>query len=612
MATIQSDLMDDPVVSGSDAAFLAGQFSAQRESSIVPGGFARGVNVDFDSFGRPVTRRGAKSLVGNTASLNWESETATWNGSTKVWGAPLTAGTTIDGAAFFPGGTTSYVLVAQGGNLKQGLENAAFANISGATYTGSFVYFAQLGSRMYYCDENGALRYVDSSVANQAITAGRISSIKITEPGVGYNAAPAITFTHNGGASGAATAVLGYGGRVVSATITNVGSGYSATTPPTIAFAAAPAGGTTALGVVNMTQVPSKPKFLVAHTNRLFCASADTAIPADTLYVSDFLDGDSWDLAGNSLRIGGDNDPITAIYPWINNNLVVFKRRSIHMVIADPLVDPAEWEIRLLSNRIGCVSHRSVQAVGADIYFLAQDGVRAMSQIESGSVADIGQPLSFPVQDVIDGLTRANQPWICSAFYKNLYFLSVTTGEGATPTISGVVVRNELRGSWLGQWTNWQPREFFISAFSGRLRLNFADHQGRLWTWDDFSTETVATYLDDSSAYESSLTTRAYDCGEPLVDKTGHVVQFWTENRLTDSAVTCYASYDKDMSGSFTSLDSAIVVDAGDKQKRRSFNLLSKGKWNAMQFKFGAMSGKMTLAGVAVTAFPDNIKPEIS
>ena len=96
------------------------------------------------------------------------------------------------------------------------------------------------------------------------------------------------------------------------------------------------------------------------------------------------------------------------------------------MIVADPLVDPASWQIKLLSSRIGCVSHRSVQAVGADIYFLAQDGVRAMSQIQSGAVADIGQPLSFPVQDVIDAMTKGNQVWICSAYYRNRYFLSVS------------------------------------------------------------------------------------------------------------------------------------------------------------------------------------------
>lgn len=614
MAAPQSETLDDPLVGDGDVAFLRGQHSAQQESSITKGGYASAQNMDFDPFGRLTTRRGAKAAVGNVNSTNWDADTTQWEAETQLWGANLTAGVTVDGAAFFPNTGTSYTLAAQGGAIKQGYESSAFAAISGATYSGNFVYFAQIGPRMYYCDGSGALKYIDSSVANQSITAGKVTSIRITEPGIGYNSAPSITFTNNGGSSGAATAVLGYGGKVVSATVTTAGSSYSATTPPTIAFAAAPAGGTTATGVVNISQTPSKPKFLVTHTNRLFCTTADTGIPPDTLYASDFLDGESWDLAGASLRIGGDGDPITAIYPWINNNLLVFKRRSIHMVVANPLVDPADWEIRLLTNRVGCVSHRSVQAVGSDIFFLAQDGVRTMSQIESGVVTDISLPLSAQVQDVIDALSRNNQAWICSAYYKNRYFLSVATGEGATPTIGGCLVYNQLAGSWLGRWTGWQPREFFISAFSGRLRLNFADNQGLLWTWDDFtniSAETSDSYLDDSTAYESYGITRAYNCEEPLVDKTGHTVQFFTENRLTNTAVNCYAQYDRDISGTFTSLGT-INIPAGDKLRRRGFNLLPKGKWNVIQFKFGATAGKATLAGVTVTAFADTIKPEFS
>jgi hypothetical protein len=611
MATIDNQLLDDPITADGDASFVLGQQSAQQEQSIARTAFASAQNMDFDPFGRLVTRRGAKSIAGNVAGLAWGAETDTWGACAKTWGGTLTDGVTVDGAAYFPVGTASYIVAAQGGVLKRATEAAAFATISGSAYTGNFVYFGQLGNRLYYCDGNAALAYIDSAVANQAVSAGRVTSIKITTQGMGYTSAPAITFSSG---AAAATAVLGYGGRVVSATITTPSSGYSAVTPPTISFATPPAGGVQAVGRVNISQTPSKPKYLVSHTNRLFCTTADTAIPADTVYASDFLDGESWDLVGASVRVGGDGDPVTALYPWINNNLIVFKQRSVWMIVADPLIDPSLWVIKLLSNRIGCVSHRSVQAVGADIYFLAQDGVRSISQIQSGAVADIGQPLSFPIQDQIDALTRANQAWICSAYYKNRYFLSVVTGEGATPTISGCMVWNQLTQSWMSKWTGWQPREFFISGFSGRLRLNFADAQGKLWTWDDFtntSAETSDSYLDDTVPYESYVITRGYDCADPLVDKTGHTVQFFTENRLTNSDMTCYAYYDRDVSGSWTALDTAITIASGDRQKRRTFNLLPKGKWNCIQFKYGATVGKVALSGTALTAFSDNIKPEI-
>lgn len=611
MASLSSQLLDDPPIGDGDASFLLGQQSAQQESSIAKTAFASAQNMDFDPFGRLVTRRGAKSIVGNVASITWDSDTVAWGSETRLWGSSLSSGVSLDGAAYFPAGSTSYVVVAQGGVIKQGTESVAFATVASSSYSGNFVYFAQLGTRLYYCDGVGPLAYIDSAAAHQSIGAGRVTSVKITYQGLGYTSVPAITAS-----SGAATftGVLGYGGRLVGATITAAGSGYSATTPPTATVDAAPVAANTATVRLQISQTPSKPKYLVAHTNRLFCTTADTGIPADTVYASDFLDGESWDLVGASVRVGGDGDPITGLYPWINNNLIVFKQRSVWVIVADPLQDPADWTIKLLSNRVGCVSHRSIQAVGADIYFLAQDGVRSISQIESGAVADIGQPMSFPLQDQIDALSRANQAWICSAYYKNRYFLSVVTGEGATPSIGGVLVWNQLTKSWTGKWTGWQPREFFISGIGGRLRLNFADAQGRLWTWDDFTNITAEmsdSYLDDTSAYESYVITRAYDCAEPLVEKQGHAVQFFTENRLTNTAMSCYAYYDKDMSGSWTALDTAIAIPANDRQKRRSFGLISQGRWNCIQFKFGAINGRAVLVGTAVTAFADNIKPEL-
>ena len=173
---------------------------------------------------------------------------------------------------------------------------------------------------------------------------------------------------------------------MVGADITTAGSGYSTTTPPTITFTAAPSGGTTAEGIAKVSQTPSKPKLLVSHTNRLFATSADTAVPSDTIYCSDILDGESFDLAGNSIRVGGgDGDPIVALTSWFDFNLLVFKERSIWVVNANPAQSVAEWQIRLINNRVGCVAARTVQQVGSDVLFMSRDGVQSVKTIESGT-----------------------------------------------------------------------------------------------------------------------------------------------------------------------------------------------------------------------------------
>jgi len=608
MALKEQNALDDPIVADGDIGFAGGQVSAHPANMIPAGSFVEAQNMDFDNFGRLVTRRGALTTTGNVMSGNWEDVSGTWNGSTAYWGSSL-GSTAIDACFYFDTNASEYVVLAQGGSLLQGTEGAVYASIASSTYSGSNVYFAQLNNRLYYCDGVGALKYIDSSVAHNAITAGKVSSIKITDPGVGYTSVPAITFSSG---AAAATAVLGYGGKVVAATVTTPSSGYSATTPPTISFAAAPAGGTTALGIVNITQVPSKPQFITSHTNRLFCASADTSIPPDTVYVSDILDGDSWDLVGASVRVGGDGDPITAIASWFGNYLLVFKQRSIWTINADPLTPVADWEIKLVNNRIGCVAHRSVQAVGKDVFFLAQDGVRSIGNIESGTQTEVGLPISAPVQDEIDAINKTYIAKTCSAYYRNRYLIALTQEANTAPNC--VLVYNTLTKSWSGCWTGWSPADFCVTGFSGRIRLNFADATGKFWTWDDFTTpadETGAQYRDDTTDYESYVITRAYAHGDPLVDKVGHIVQFQTENKLTDADITAYAYYDKDMSGSFTALDTGITLTAGDRLKQKTFNLLPKGKYNVIQFKFGGTRSRIPLNGVAVTAYADTIKTEL-
>lgn len=608
MPSIDNNALDDQPVTDGDGAFVGGQVSATSEASVPKGAFFAGRNMDFDAYGRLQTRRGARTTSGNTEGRTWESIAVNWDSLTTYFGTTLSS-TAVDACFYFDTYASEFVIIAQGGTLLQGTEAGVYAAIASSTYSGSNVYFAQLNNRLYYCDGVGALKYIDSALAHSAISAGRVTSIRITEPGVGYIAVPAITFSAGGAA---ATALLGYGGRVISATVGTPSSGYSATTPPGITFTAAPAGGTTALGIANISQTPSKPKFLTSHTNRLFAASNDTAIPPDTIYASDILDGESWDLVGSSVRVGGDGDPITGIYSWFGNRLLVFKQRSVWYIDADPLLDVADWPIKLVNNRVGCVAHRSVQAVGADVYFLAQDGVRSISQIESGAQTDIGQPLSAPIQDEIDSINKAALSTCCAAFYRNRYFLAVPQGSATVPAT--VLVWNELTKSWSGSWTGWSPRDWCITGFSGRIRLNFADNTGKFWTWDDFTalaSETSANFRDDTTVYESYATTRAYTYGDPLIDKIGHTVQVFTENRLTDSSVTAYLYYDKDVSGTFTALDTAITVTSGDRQKRRTYNLLSKGKYNVIQFKYGATMSKVVLAGIATTAFPDNIKPEL-
>lgn len=607
MPVQSNNVLDDPILLDGNDSFVGGQVSSTRANLVPDNAYADGKNIDLDEFGNAVTRRGAALttgyLVWETTSSNWEAEGQLWNGLT----AP------VRGVAYFDTGAAERLVLSDGGTtLKTSTESGDFTVITGSSIAaGATVEFAQLVNRLYYADGDGALRYLDSSAANQTITANKVTSIEITEKGLGYTSVPTITFTGSNTTPAAATAVLGYGGKVVSATVDTAGSGYSTTAPPTIAFTAAPSGGTDAKGVVHLSQTPLKPKLLVSANSRLFATSADASIPDDTIYVSDILDGESWDLIGNSIRVGGgDGDPIVALTPWYGYNMLVFKELSIWVIEADPSLSVADWTIKLINNRTGCVAARTVQQVGSDVLFLSRDGVRSIKTIEAGAQTDVSLPVSTPVNDLIGRINQAQISKCCAVYWRNRYLLSVPLDSATTP--DRVLCYHLLAKSWTGHWSGWEPRDWVITAFGGKLRMNFGDQRGQLYTWDDYTAEdstTADTYKDGATAYESYIKSRAYRYGETWGDKIGYSVQFNLEN-IHSTAITSNLYYYKDLSDSAQTLASSVSLTANTNLIREGYNLLPKGRFNQIQFKVQADEGRLALHSIETSAFGQPIKPE--
>jgi hypothetical protein len=80
------------------------------------------------------------------------------------------------------------------------------------------------------------------------VTAGKITSVKITNAGKGYTTAPTITVTSTAGKDFVGTAVLG---AVTGVKITKSGKGYKVA--PTVTFAEPPTGGTKATGTATIS-----------------------------------------------------------------------------------------------------------------------------------------------------------------------------------------------------------------------------------------------------------------------------------------------------------------------------------------------------------------------
>jgi len=442
-----------------------------------------------------------------------------------------------------------------------------------------------------------------------------------------------------------AEARIGGDGAILSIVILNPGSGY--TTPPAVTIS--PTNQSHAVAFVSLSP-PNKPLYLTTHTNRLWAVSGDTTIQPDTLYFSDILDGESWDPLG-SIRVGGDGDPIKGLYSWFGYKLLVFKERSIWSVDADPTQDPADWTISLISGNIGCSSHRSIAAVGADVFFLSRDGIRSMAQIQAGTQTSVGLALSSPINDLISRIDKTKLDLCDGVFWNNRYLLAVpfvlneTNGlglesefavllesgsslelEAAFPRNNAVIVYHSLARSWLGYWDNWQVNDFFATSFStfGPVLMfagdmtSISEGAGQVWSFNDFLPNTrlapvaSSAYLDGGSRYQSSVITKAYNLNEPIPDKIGYSVQFAFDNPYTSSNTDAAIAYSTDMSGTFTDLDSSLTITNSQKFLK-AYNLISKGRWNTIQFRVQTnpnSGGRLSLQSTILSGFVDSVRPQ--
>ena len=646
-----SDALDDQMLLDGSTGFSTGVISATRPDAIPATSMESAINMDYDDFGNLVTRLGTVSLTGKSEVSNWEDILTNWEATTSNFGSNLQSNSTVLSGFYFDTATSERLVIAVNDlststkSLYFGSPATSYSQISGSTLNASalYVYFAQLNDKLFYSDGFGTLKYVSSSNLSNSTAAGKISRIDVINQGANLSNVPTVTIAAPpSGITATATAVVANDGNLVFVTITDPGSGY--TTAPSVSISGG--GGSHAVAFVSLTP-PSKPIFLTTHTNRLWCVSADTAIQPDTLYFSDILDGESWDPLG-SIRIGGDGDPIKGLYSWFGYQLIVFKERSIWSVNADPTQDAADWTISLISGNIGCSSHRSIAAVGPDVFFLSRDGIRSLQQIQAGTQTSVGLALSSPINDLISRIDKRKLDICDGVFWNNRYLLAVPfvvegptilgieseyalltensveiALEGALNENNAVIVYHSLARSWLGYWDNWIVNDFIPTSFAtfGPVLMFAGDiisvsaGAGQVWSFNDYLPNSrldpvsSSAYTDGGADYQSTVITKAYNLSEPIPDKIGYSVQFAFDNPYTSVTTTAAVSLAKDMSDTFVTLDSALAITSSQKFLK-AYNLISQGRWNTLQFKVTTDAGRLSLQSTILSGFVDSVRPQ--
>ena len=181
--------------------------------------------------------------------------------------------------------------------------------------------------------------------------------------------------------------------------------------------------------------------------NRIVCKYADTKIG-----VSDIL-SEVFDFTLNNFNINqGGNDSIVGVLPWIENQFLVFMKKSIYIAYVEPttygqMAPPGEnSSITVVTTQIGCLSRRSIASAGQFVFFLSGKGVHMLTPQLDLKLIGNTLPLSEPIDDFFDNLNYAAADKTVSSYYDNRFFMALPINGETRP--NAILVYNVLNQNW--------------------------------------------------------------------------------------------------------------------------------------------------------------------
>ena len=225
---------------------------------------------------------------------------------------------------------------------------------------------------------------------------------------------------------------------------------------------------------------------------------------SDLLIPEDFTGGSSGSIDLDTVW-PYSNDTITAIASH-NNNLIIFGNRSIVIYgNADNVFDL--YLVEVIAN-IGCVARDSIQNIGDDIFFLANDGVRSLKRTilqENMPLAEISEPIR---DDLISSINSATLTSVRSTYNeKEGFYLLNFPGDQQYVCDVRLATQNIYR------WTTWDGDFYGVATSnttSDDLYIGLAD--GFLATYEGYyDTDTSDGSVDQT--YISKFRTGWIDSG---------------------------------------------------------------------------------------------------
>jgi hypothetical protein len=265
-----------------------------------------------------------------------------------------------------------------------------------------------------------------------------------------------------------------------------------------------------------------------ATNNRLFLAGSLTDSERDFVWFSNALAPQTFVRDTNVFKVrSGSGGKVTWLKMFKEFELIVYKNDSIFVLNLDGTTPLTDWDLKPLSVAIGCPAGRTVQDIGNDHIFLANDGVRLLSRTTFDKLR-VGV-ISEPIQDIMDSINQDAIDKSVGYFENGYYILGVPTGTATYPDRfmiwdSVAAVRN---GNPNSSWTTI-PKG--VWTFSCMTSHGFGDNIKTVVAGESqaFSLcyKVLSGNTDNGKAVTQSIITRELNYGDAFIDKIFDPTQF--------------------------------------------------------------------------------------
>ena len=309
---------------------------------------------------------------------------------------------------------------------------------------------------------------------------------------------------------------------------------------------------------------------------------------AQIIVASDLLTPNNVNSSDSEFYLNfGSADYFVGAVPYLENQLLVFLRNSVHMITNLHSTDISEhYEI---TREYGCVAPRSIAQSGAQTYFLSEAGVMVMTpQSDPGKGMGIvvskvqgdAMPLSAKIQNQFNDVNLPYAHLAAGIVFDSKYWLALPTGSDTTPKT--VAIYSILQQNWISKDTfpegisNW-----VVLPYGPTSRLFATMPKGWYLMEENAGLDDTGREIGDNSqsgttAIAGKLKTRNYTFGDPTIKK-------WRAGQLAASVVASDAfnvkvnSIDPDVTSPATTYTASgteeVLVRFGARQRGYSANV---------------------------------------